>query len=83
MQTKNFRARRAPRAGLTLIELVVVLVILTALAALVVPKLGGIASQSRSAANASVVEEVNRAVGLYNARYQDAQPSGWDSLTGR
>lgn len=80
MQTKIFRARSAQRAGLTLIELVVVLVILAALAALVVPKLSGIASQSNSAVNASVVEDVNRAVSLYNARYQDAQPSGWDSL---
>ncbi len=80
MQSKFFRARSARRAGLTLIELVVVLVILAALAALVVPKLSGIASQSKSAANAAVVEDVNRAVGLYNARYQDAQPSGWDSL---
>ena len=71
---------RNRRAGLTLIELVVVLVILAALAALVVPRLSGIASQSNSATNAAIVSDVNRAVGLYNARYKDTQPSGWDSL---
>lgn len=71
---------RLRRAGLTLIELVVVLVILAALAALVVPRLSGVASQSNAAANASLVADVNRAVGLFNARYKDEQPSGWDSL---
>lgn len=80
MSLKEFVLRRGKRAALTLIELVVVLVILAALAALVVPRLSGIASQSNSATNAAVVEDVNRAVGLYNARYKDAQPSGWDSL---
>lgn len=80
MQCSFRSARAARRVGLTLIELVVVLVILAALAALIVPRLSGVASQSNSAVNSSVVEDVNRAVGLYNARYKDAQPSGWDSL---
>lgn len=74
---------RHRRAGLTLIELVVVLVILAALAALVVPRLSGVAAQSHSATNAAIVEEVNRAVGMFEARYAtDATKrlNGWDSL---
>jgi prepilin-type N-terminal cleavage/methylation domain-containing protein len=74
----NVRARSL-RAGLTLLELVVVLVILAALAAMVVPRLSGVVAQSNSATNASLVEDVNRAVGLFEARY-NKQPSGWDSL---
>lgn len=76
-------SRRQVRAGLTLLELVVVLVILAALAALVVPRLSGVASQSNSAANAAVVEEVNRAVTLFEARYGNDSTkrlNGWDSL---
>lgn len=78
----NAAARRR-RVGLTLIELVVVLVILAALAALVVPRLSGVAAQSQSATNAAIVEEVNRAVGMFEARYgTDATKrlNGWDSL---
>ena len=67
------------RAGLTLLELVVVLVILVALAAMVMPRLSGVVSQSNSATNASVVDDVNRAVGMFEARY-GKQTSGWDSL---
>lgn len=78
LKLKPSSARRN-RAGLTLIELVVVLVILAALAALVVPRLSGISAQSQSAANASVVEEVNRAVQMFEARY-GKHPQGWDSL---
>lgn len=67
------------RAGLTLLELVVVLVILAALAALVVPRLSGVVAQSSAATNANIVDDVNRSVGLFEARY-GKQPSGWDSL---
>jgi prepilin-type N-terminal cleavage/methylation domain-containing protein len=67
------------RAGLTLLELVVVLVIIAALAALVVPRLNGVAAQANSATNASVVDEVNRAVALYETRF-GSYTSGWDSL---
>ncbi len=80
MQRKSsYSDNAAVRAGLTLLELVVVLVILAALAALIVPRLSGVASQANTATNASVVEDVNRSVGLFEARY-NKQPSGWDSL---
>jgi len=75
--------RRHARRGLTLIELVVVLVILAVLAALIVPRLSGLTTQSTSATNAATVEEVNRAVQMFEARYgTDATKrlNGWDSL---
>lgn len=67
------------RLGLTLIELVVVLVILAALAGLIVPRLSGVTSQASSSTNATLVDDVNRSVGLFETRY-GKQPSGWDSL---
>jgi prepilin-type N-terminal cleavage/methylation domain-containing protein len=75
--------RRYARRGLTLLELVVVLVILAALAALIVPRLSGLSSQSTSATNAATVEEVNRAVQMFEARYGNdtsKRLNGWDSL---
>lgn len=73
------RPRRAQRHGLTLIELVVVLVILAALAGLVIPRLSGVTSQASSSTNATLVDDINRSVGLFETRY-GKQPSGWDSL---
>jgi prepilin-type N-terminal cleavage/methylation domain-containing protein len=68
-----------PRSGLTLLELVVVLVILAALAALVIPRLSGVADQTNSAVNMSVVADLNRAVATYETRF-DKAPGTWDGL---
>jgi prepilin-type N-terminal cleavage/methylation domain-containing protein len=76
MQTKLNPSRRL---GLTLLELVVVVLILAVLAALVVPRLSGVVTQSNSAANAAVIDEVNRSVQLFETRF-GKQPQGWDSL---
>jgi type II secretory pathway pseudopilin PulG len=77
MRTKWIAGER--RAALTLIELVVVMVILAALAAMVIPRFNGVTSQANTSSNASTVGDVNRAVGLYEARF-GVQPKAWDSL---
>lgn len=77
MQTMKNASRRA---GLTLLELVVVVLILAVLAALVVPRLSGVVTQSNSAANAAVVDEVNRAVQMFETRNNGKHAFGWDSL---
>lgn len=73
---KTYKLRRA---GLTLLELVVVLVVLAALAALIIPRLNGVSAQAGSATSASVIGDMNRAVGLHEARYGKAA-NGWDGI---
>lgn len=71
------------RVGLTLIELVVVLVILAVLAALVIPRVSGVTTQANTSTNAAIVAEVNQAVAMFEARYENdpnKRMSGWDSL---
>lgn len=75
----NRKYKTLCRRGLTLLELVVVLGILVILASLVVPNVGGLIFQSRSAGNAALIGDVNRAVNSYVARFA-AQPDRWDSL---
>ena len=67
------------RHGLTLIELVVVLAILVVLAGLIVPMVAGLGYQTNAATNATVADDVSRAVRTFYGRF-DAQPTGWDSL---
>lgn len=67
------------RRALTLIELVVVIAILVALSGLIIPMVQGLGTQTNSATNATVVDDVNRAIGIFNTRF-DTQPGGWDSL---
>ena len=74
----RFRVRRA-RPGMTLLELVVVMGILAALAGLLVPKLGGILTQTGYATAASSSGDVASNLGVYyttNAAY----PANLDSL---
>lgn len=71
------------RVGLTLIELVVVLVILAVLAALVIPRVSGVTTQANTSTNAAIVTEVNQAVAMFEARYENdptKRLNGWDSL---
>ncbi|MBL9095121.1 MAG: prepilin-type N-terminal cleavage/methylation domain-containing protein [Planctomycetaceae bacterium] len=72
------RIRRAPR-GLTLVELVVVLTILVALSGLIVPLVSGLGHQTNAATNATVADDVARAVRAFEGRY-DKYPDNWDSL---
>ena len=65
--------------GLTLLELVVVLAILVVLAGLIVPIISGLGYQTNAATNATVADDVSRAVRTFYGRF-DAQPTGWDSL---
>lgn len=65
--------------GLTLVELVVVLAILVALSGLITPLVSGMLGQTNSATNATLVGDVNRAVGTHWARHEK-YPSNWDSL---
>jgi len=67
------------RRALTLIELVVVIAILVALSGLIIPMVQGLGFQTNAATNATVVDDVNRAIGMYATRF-DAHPAGWDSL---
>lgn len=62
-----------------MIELVVVIAILVALSGLIIPMVQGLGFQTNAATNATVVDDVNRAVGIYATRF-DLQPGGWDSL---
>lgn len=62
-----------------MIELVVVLAILIALSGLIIPMVQGLGFQTNGATNATVVDDVNRAIGIYSTRF-DSQPGGWDSL---
>lgn len=65
--------------GLTLLELVVVLAILVVLAGLIVPIISGLGYQTNAATNATVADDVSRAVRTHYGRF-DTQPTGWDSL---
>jgi type II secretory pathway pseudopilin PulG len=67
------------RRALTLVELVVVIAILVALSGLIIPLVQGLSFQTNAATNATVVDDVNRAIGTYATRF-DAQPDSWDSL---
>lgn len=81
MRTKaNIVGRTASlRRALTLVELVVVLAILVALSGMIVPLVQGLGYQTNAATNATVVDDVNRALGSHAAR-SGTQPDGWDSL---
>lgn len=70
---------RPERRALTLLELVVVLAILAALSGMVVPLIEGLGYQTNASTNATVVNDVNRAVGAFVGRFERL-PSGWDSL---
>lgn len=72
------RIHRTPR-GLTLVELVVVLTILVALSGLIVPLVSGLGHQTNAATNATVADDVARAVRAFEGRY-DKYPDNWDSL---
>ncbi len=67
------------RVGLTLIELVVVLVILAVLAALLIPRVTGLTTQAITSSDATNINEVNRAVSLFETRY-GFSPTGQDAL---
>lgn len=69
------------RRALTLVELVVVLAILVVLSSLIVPLIQGLGFQTNAATNATVIDDVNRAMGAYAARTGN-QPDNWDSLLG-
>jgi len=73
------RSRRIDRRGLTLLELVIVLTILVALSGMAIPLIDGFGHQSNAAVNATIVGEVNRAIGVHEARFEK-HASGWDSL---
>ncbi|MBA4019321.1 MAG: hypothetical protein C0483_19315 [Pirellula sp.] len=76
---KSSKTASQRRDGLTLLELVVVLAILVVLAGLIVPIISGLGYQTNAATNATVADDVSRAVRTYYGRF-DAQPTGWDSL---
>lgn len=84
MRTMSYAVGRpaTPRRALTLVELVVVLAILVALSGMIVPLVQGLGHQTNAATNATVVDDVNRALGSYAAR-SGTQPDGWDSLLGK
>jgi len=67
------------RRALTLIELVVVIAILVVLSGLIIPMVQGLGFQTNAATNATVADDVNRAIGIYATRF-DMHPSGWDSM---
>lgn len=70
------------RCGLTLIEIVVVLAILVALSGLVVPMISGLGHQTNASTGATLIADVNRAVGTFYTRGGDRNqyPDQWDSL---
>ncbi|QGJ68404.1 Hypothetical protein PBC10988_0630 [Planctomycetales bacterium 10988] len=78
-QNSYLNTTKINRVGFTLIELLIVILIIAALAAMIVPRLSGISTQTSSAVNASIVADVNNAVGLYEVRY-GKHALGWDSL---
>ena len=67
------------RRGLTLIELTVVLLILAATAGILVPRLVGYSVRAHGASGASNIQEVSKAIALFEAN-TGGQPDGWDSL---
>lgn len=67
------------RRGLTLIELTVVLLILAATAGVLVPRLVGYSGRAHGASGSSNIQEVSKAIALFEAN-TGAQPDGWDSL---
>jgi type II secretory pathway pseudopilin PulG len=73
------RSARRDRRALTLLELIVVLAILVTLSGMVVPLIEGLGHQTNASTNATVVNDVNRAVGAFVGRFERL-PSGWDSL---
>ena len=75
------RGDRSRRRALTLVELVVVLAILVVLSSLIVPLIQGLGFQTNAATNATVIDDVNRAMRAYAVR-TDKQPNQWDSLLG-
>lgn len=77
-QRRSYRIARRRRA-LTLIELVVVITILIALSGLIIPMVQGLGFQTNAATNATVVDDVNRAISTYATRF-DSQPDAWDSM---
>lgn len=79
MQVYVLRARSTRRA-LTLIELVVVIAILAILAAIVLPKFDNMTGQANAAVDASIVSDINRAVGTYETLNKGKFPSGNDGL---
>lgn len=79
IQTSRRSKLRRSRRALTLIELVVVIAILVALSGLIIPMVQGLGFQTNAATNATVVDDVNRAMGIFATR-NDALPDSWDSL---
>ncbi len=73
--------RQSPglRRALTLLELVVVLAILVILSGMVVPLIDGLGHQANASTNATVVSDINRALGTYATRFEKF-PDSWDSL---
>jgi len=71
--------RSPPRRALTLVELVVVMAILIVLSSLIVPLIQGLGFQTNAATNATVIDDVNRAMLSYAARTGN-EPDNWDSL---
>jgi len=76
------RGRGPQSCGLTLIEIVVVLAILVALSGLIVPLISGLGHQTNASANATLIADVNRAIGTFFARPSERNqyPDQWDSL---
>jgi len=67
------------RRGLTLIELTVVLLILAATAGILVPRLVGYSGRAHGSAGASNVQEITKAISLFETN-KGRFPSNWDSL---
>lgn len=75
------RLARRRRRALTLLELIVVLAILVTLSGMVVPLIEGLGRQTNSSSNATVINDVNRAIGTCAMRHELGYfPDGWDSL---
>jgi type II secretory pathway pseudopilin PulG len=70
----------AIRGGLTLLELVVVMAILVALAGLLIPLMPGLFSKASTAAGATNLDEINKAVQLYATQHNDLYPNNLDSI---
>ncbi len=64
--------------GLTLIELVVVLLVLIALAGILIPQLSGFVNRSHTAAASTNLGEIQKAFTLYEAKFLNGYPSGYD-----